>query len=104
MADLDETAKFYEDLGFRPGERTDTSFKVYVNWFSIEFRLKNEKVDNAGIGSYTGIKVDNADEYYDFAVSKGIKPTTETADGPGGSREFTVTDPDGYKLVFFQKK
>ncbi len=105
VKDLDKSAEFYEALGFRPGNRTESSFNVYVNWFSIEFRLATgAAIDNTGTGAYAGVRVDNAKEFYDFAVSKNIKPATEVTDQPGGVREFVITDPDGYKLIFFDKK
>jgi len=48
--------------------------------------------------------VDDADASYQEVVAKGIKPSSEPRDWPWGNREFVVRDPDGYKLVFFQKK
>jgi hypothetical protein len=37
-------------------------------------------------------------------VSKGMNQTSEPQRRPSGNREFVLRDPDGYKLVFFQKK
>ena len=34
----------------------------------------------------------------------GINPEDEPQDVSGGVRELRVRDPDGYKLVFFEKK
>jgi hypothetical protein len=33
-----------------------------------------------------------------------MKPLGEPEVRPSGNREFVLRDPDGYKLVFFQKK
>jgi hypothetical protein len=33
-----------------------------------------------------------------------MKPAGELRVQPSGRREFVLRDPDGYKLVFFQKK
>jgi catechol 2,3-dioxygenase-like lactoylglutathione lyase family enzyme len=105
VADLDKSAEFYGSLGFRPGERTDQSFKTFINWFSIEFRVAAvESIDNANTGAYAGIKVDDADEFYDFVKSKALTPLTDVTERPGKVREFTVADPDGYRLLFFSKK
>lgn len=104
VSDLKKTAEFYETLGFKPDKWTDDSFKIYVNWFSIEFRLTKVPVDNSKTGSYTCISVLDADEYHAFAISKDIQPDGEVTERPDKSREFVITDPNGYKLVFFSKK
>jgi hypothetical protein len=33
-----------------------------------------------------------------------LKPTGEPERRPSGNREFVLRDPDGYNLVFFEKK
>jgi catechol 2,3-dioxygenase-like lactoylglutathione lyase family enzyme len=114
VKDLEQTIAFYEALGFRTGERTDDGVTFYVNWFSVRFQVqsKEEKSDfqkeaNAepkGSGIYINLKVDNADETYKEIIEKGLKPSSEPRDWPWGNREFVLRDPDGYKLVFFQKR
>lgn len=99
--DLDKIAKFYEGLGFRPGERTEDSFKVYVNWFWIQFQ-KGEIETNIS-EAYTYIKVDDIDEFYKHVTSKGYEPHTEPV-LVYGSKQFTIKDPEGYNLTFFSKK
>lgn len=65
---------------------------------------KEAHLDHKGSGVFLSIKVDDADASYQEVVAKGIKPSSEPRDWPWGNREFVVRDPDGYKLVFFQKK
>jgi len=101
VKDLDKTAAFYELLGMRAGKRTDDTYTVYVNWFSIEFQLGKPEPGN---GQITLINVDGVDDFYKELTSKGIKAQGEPAEGNNKRREFTVSDPDGYKLVFFEKK
>ena len=114
VADIAKTAEFYEMLGFRVGERTDNYLKIYLNWFWMWFKVassednpefvKEAQAEPKGGGVYINIAVDNADEAYAEIVAKGYKPSSEPRDWPWGHREFVVRDPDGYKLVFFQKK
>jgi hypothetical protein len=37
-------------------------------------------------------------------VAQGMKPEGEPERTPSGDWEFALRDPDGYRLVFFQKK
>lgn len=105
VKDLKKTAKFYESLGFRLGKQDDETLTVYVNWFWIKFiAQKDAKLDNKGVGAFLNLKVDSADESHKDAVAHGVKPDGEPQNMPGGSREFIITDPDGYKLIFFEKK
>jgi predicted enzyme related to lactoylglutathione lyase len=53
---------------------------------------------------YTYIKVDDVDDTYQGVLAAGMKPDGEPQKRPSGNREFILRDPDGYKLVFFQKK
>jgi len=112
VKDLDATAAFYEALGFRPGNRDDNTLTIYLNWFSIRFVAQAVGADpsfaketapgHEGAGIYTTIKVDDVDEFYKGVIALGIKPVNKPKEWPWGNREFTLRDPDGYKLVFFQ--
>lgn len=104
VGNLKKTAEFYETLGFKPDKWTEDSFKVYVNWFYIEFRTAKEPIDNSQTGVYTRISVADADEFHEFAISKSIQPDGEVTARADKSSEFVITDPDGYKLTFFSKK
>jgi hypothetical protein len=42
--------------------------------------------------------IDYVDAYYRDLIAKGLKPSSEPR-----NREFVICDPDGYKLVFFNK-
>lgn len=114
VQDIAKTAKFYEMLGFRVGERSDTYLKVYLNWFWMQFNAASSadkpefqieaNAQPKGGGLYINIAVNNVDDAYKEVVAKGYKPSSEPRDWPWGTREFVLRDPDGYKLVFFQKK
>ena len=114
VKDLDETIKFYGTLGFEFRKREVNHATAYLNWFSIDFMLtskedkeefiKEAKAEPKGSGIYINIKVADVDEFYKGMVAKGLKPASEPRNWPWGNREFVIRDPDGYKLVFFNKK
>ncbi|MGZ6004740.1 MAG: VOC family protein [Candidatus Saccharimonadales bacterium] len=114
VKDLDRTAKFYDQLGFRFGRRTDNRLVLYVNWFSIDFvtvgkndepaYIKEASAAKKGAGVFIMISVLNVDEFHAELIKSGFKPLGQTEDKPTGKREFVLLDPDGYKLVFFTKK
>jgi catechol 2,3-dioxygenase-like lactoylglutathione lyase family enzyme len=87
---------------------------MYVNWFSVTFVSapdedkpgfqKEAHAEPRGSGLYINIKVVGVDDFYQMVLDKGMKPSSEPHDWPHGTREFVLRDPDGYKLVFFEKK
>lgn len=113
VQDLAKTAEFYEKLGFRPGKQQLGRMTCYVNWFSVDFVEssaedkagfeKEAKLENKGTGMFINISVDDVDEFHMGIIAKGFEPSSEPRDWPWGRREFVLRDPDGYKLVFFQK-
>jgi catechol 2,3-dioxygenase-like lactoylglutathione lyase family enzyme len=113
VKDIAVTADFYEALGFRFGKRDASRLTIYLNWFWMEFVAQDEEdksefqkeatSDNKGAGMFVNVKVENVDEFYEGALAKGLTPSSEPRDWPWGRREFVLRDPDGYKLVFFQK-
>lgn len=101
VSDLNRTIKFYEDLGFNIRIREQDYARAYLNWFWIEFQ-KGKPAAGEGVAQY--ISVESTDETYKQAIAKGFKPEGEPQVVPQGRKEFTLKDPDGYKLVFFSKK
>jgi len=114
VKDLHRTAEFYEILGFRRGNEAPGRVTCYVNWFWVTFVAqdhqtgpelqKETQLPGKGAGLFTYIKVDDVDETYQGVLAAGMKPDGEPQKRPPGKREFILRDPDGYKLVFFQKK
>ena len=114
VKDLRRTAEFYEILGFRRGNEAPGRVTCYVNWFWVTFVAqdhqtgpelqKETQLPGKGAGLFTYIKVDDVDETYQGVLAAGMKPDGEPQKRPPGKREFILRDPDGYKLVFFQKK
>ena len=114
VKNLDKTAKFYSDLGFLVGKRDDERMTLRLNWYFLEFIqidketkqkfLEDAQSNDKGAGIYIYCSVEDVDDFYQFVLSKGMKPSSEPHDWPWGNREFVLRDPDGYKLVFFKKK
>lgn len=102
VSDIAKTKEFYEAVGFQFDRKADKVI-TYLNWFSIEFRQQEGPANN-NCGEYVNIKVDSVDEMAERLQNKGIQPEGQPKDVGGGVRELLVRDPDGYKLVFFQKK
>lgn len=110
---IEKTAKFYEALGFLFSKRESDHISIRLNWFWIDFHAqdKEEKpefqkeahLDHKGAGLFLYIKVEDIDGFYQKLLTKGLNPSSEPRDWPWGNREFALRDPDGYKLVFFQK-
>jgi len=114
VKDLARTAEFYEAIGFRRGKEGPDRVTFYVNWFFVTFIAQDQEADAElrkeaelpakGAGLFLYIKVDDVGDFYEAVRSKGLKSADEPQDRPSGNREFVLRDPDGYKLVFFQKK
>ncbi len=114
VKDIEKTAKFYEDLGFRIDTHKPDHLSLRLNWFWIDFHPQDKEdkpdfqkeavLEPKGAGIFVYLSVDDVDEFYKYLVSNGYKPSSELRDWPWGNREFVIRDPDGYKLVIFKKK
>lgn len=109
-----KSADFYEALDFIVSKRSAAHATIRKNWFKIDLLaidkeakpefLAEAAAEPKGGGIYIDLSVANVDECYADLLAKGVKPSSEPRDWPWGNREFALRDPDGYKLVFFQKK
>jgi catechol 2,3-dioxygenase-like lactoylglutathione lyase family enzyme len=114
VKDLARTADFYETIGFRRGKEESDRATFYVNWFFVTFIAQDREEDEdlrkeaeapvKGAGMSVSIKVDNIADFHQAVVAQGMNPEGEPERTPSGNREFALRDPDGYRLVFFQKK
>ena len=113
--DLEESKAFYQIIGFDfKKENPGISATGYMNWFWVELLLKSKVVtepfkpdvtaQTKGAGLYAHLSVDGIDAYHNYLIENGLSPNSEPQDFPWGHREFTVRDPNGYLLVFFEKK
>ena len=105
VGDLARAAAFYETIGFRRGKQEPDRVTFYVNWFFVTLVVQDQTEAQAkGAGLFLYIKVDDIEDFHKAVLSKGLKPAGGPERQPSGSREFVLRDPDGYNLVFFQKK
>jgi catechol 2,3-dioxygenase-like lactoylglutathione lyase family enzyme len=105
VEDLARAAEFYETIGFRRGKEEPDRVTFYVNWFFVTLVAQDQTdVGAKGAGLSLYIKVDDLEGFHKTVVSKGLNPAGEPERRPSGNREFVLRDPDGYNLVFFQKK
>jgi catechol 2,3-dioxygenase-like lactoylglutathione lyase family enzyme len=106
VEDLARTTDFYETLGFRRGKEEPGRVTFYVNWFFVTFIARDHESDRPanGAGQFLYVKVDDAEAFHTALLAEGMDPAGEPQKGPSGGREFLLRDPDGYNLVFFQKK
>jgi catechol 2,3-dioxygenase-like lactoylglutathione lyase family enzyme len=113
VKDIVKTADFYEKLGFVIDTVSSDHLSARINEFWIDFLSqdkeekvefqKEAKLENKGAGQFIYLNVDNVDEYYEYIKERGLNPKYDPRDWPWGNREFMLRDPDGYKLVFFQR-
>jgi catechol 2,3-dioxygenase-like lactoylglutathione lyase family enzyme len=104
--DLSRSAEFYEAIGFRRGKEEAGQITFYVNWFFVTLIAQeaDAELSGKGTGVLLYIKVDDVEDFHAGVVSLGMTPEGEPEKKPSGNREFVLRDPDGYQLVFFQKK
>jgi len=103
VADLDKTVAFYESLGFKVGKNDGQVATAYVNWFSAEFHLANDIDTSPKDGPLVLVSVE-LDDFYKGVLAAGHTPEYEPQKTINGRREFGLRDPNGYLMVFFEKK
>ena len=80
----------------RPGS-TRRSSEALANTASEEKRNEGEQHLRAYL-------LDDVEDFHKAVLSNGLKPAGEPERQRSGNREFVLRDPEGYNLVFFQKK
>jgi catechol 2,3-dioxygenase-like lactoylglutathione lyase family enzyme len=115
VADIAQTMAFYQHLGFKPINQTETTGEVRLGSMRLSFvaiqtaRGQGEAFEreayasHKGAGIYLNVQVDDVDALYSQVCEAGLKPSSAPRDWPWGHREFVLRDPDRYKLVFYQR-
>jgi catechol 2,3-dioxygenase-like lactoylglutathione lyase family enzyme len=105
VEDLSRAAEFYETIGFRRGKEEPDRITFYVNWFFVTLVAQEQtEAQPKDAGLFLYVKVADVEDFHKAVLSNGLKPAGEPERQPSGNREFVLRDPDGYNLVFFQKK
>lgn len=110
VKDLKASLDFYKRIGFNIEHEDKKSVLVSLQGFTfqlfdmakVEFKLKDNNISK-GEGVFVYIRINNVDSKYNELIRNNIKTSGEPIDWPWGNREFVVKDPDGYKLVFYNK-
>jgi uncharacterized glyoxalase superfamily protein PhnB len=111
--DMKKTLDFYiQSLGFElkmafPNPDNPQYADIIKDGMVLMFILAREHGIDAkekfGGGVYFYLHIDgDIDKYYNELKQKGVKIVVDIKDEPFGVRDFTVEDPDGYKLTFNQ--
>lgn len=103
VKDTTKTYDFYKRLGFRIEVNTPELVKVRINWYWIDFIKASPHKATGSDGLFVYVSVDDVDEAHKWLKANKIE-ATEPEDFKSGRRETMTSDPDGYKLVFFEKK
>src|SRR5687767_928138 len=103
VVDMEKTLAFYEGLGFRIADNDGQIAKAYLNWFSLEFHLAGDIDESLKDGPMVLVSVD-LDEFHKAAVAAGHTPVYGPEKIVKGRKEFALRDPNGYLMVFFEKK
>ncbi len=108
-----KTADFYQKVGFTIDRNEPDHVSVSLGDYWMDFHpgskedkpeFQEEAVSTPkGIGLFLYFRVTEIDNFYQELLEKGLVTSSEPRDWPWGNREFVVRDPDGYKLVFYQK-
>lgn len=111
VSSIEQSVTFYQeqlgfDLGFAmTGDGGSMVYASVVNgavtiMLGYDDLPDGEKRLGGGVVLYTYL--DDVDGYYERVRSAGTAMTEEITDQYWGDRTFTVTDPDGYVLIFAQ--
>lgn len=117
VGNLENTRAFYEGLGFKAslveedylemhlGDETEVhlEFVPISDKFPINELFDSNKSQVRGHGVFQFIRVQNVDDYCRTLQEAGYTPDGPPKNWPWKQREFVLTDPDGYKLIFWQK-
>jgi len=109
VADLQASAEFYNQLGFTVSGEDRSMIRATLGSITLtlldqrEAFFQQDTPREKGAGLFLEIETDDVNGCYEELIGKGLKPSGEPHDWPWGNREFAVKDPDGYRIVFWQK-
>ena len=114
VRDVGVSVAFYGDVIGMAVNYEEPHFAIVgVDEFCIMLQTEEEGyrprefADEEGIhrhkcaGATVQFEVDDVDAYYTDLLEQGVTTLGEPTDQPWGWREFSVADPDGYRLVFW---
>jgi uncharacterized glyoxalase superfamily protein PhnB len=105
VSDVDTALEYYRDvLGFSvEGRHVDESGTVvFGSVLCGGANLYFSRSDSPHDVCRCWIHANDVDSLAHFAGERGARITENVEDKPWGYRQFTVRDPDGHQLTFFQ--
>ncbi|MFN0084047.1 MAG: VOC family protein [Blastocatellia bacterium] len=100
--DLEQSARFFLDLGFEVVNRPDGWIFVERDNCMIMLGECPDALRASGLGdhSYFGyLLVDDIDGYHGEVAARGVEICSPIADKPWGLREFGVRSPEGHRMT-----
>lgn len=102
--DLEETRKFYQSaLGFNTRDTAEGTLTVEQHGEALIFTSGNLWEDPPGFSGTIYLTVPDVDSYY-IDVKDKVPVAWPLQDMAYGSREFGITDCNGYHLAFQQQQ
>ncbi|MEQ8524681.1 VOC family protein [Gracilimonas sp.] len=109
--DINATLKHYEKIGFNVEVIKEGHLKIALSNFEFEFHDKKLETieelkaeankDPKGNGAFIYVK--SNDIYTDYeSIKESGAIVSNISKRPWGTIEFSITDPDGYKLMIYQ--
>lgn len=106
VQDLKGSSQFFLDLGFQMYNEPEGWVFVKKDNCMIMLGECKDAIAPQDLGDHSYfayLRVDNADEFYQELINKGIKPTTNIESKPWGMREFSLRTPEGHRLMIGQR-
>jgi len=114
VRDVEASVAFYADVIGMQINYEEPHFAILsVDDFRIMLHTDPETLDSREpqeaedlhrrkcVGATIQFEVEDVDAYYVNLLEQGVTVLTEPTDQPWGWRDLSVTDPDGYRLVFW---
>jgi uncharacterized glyoxalase superfamily protein PhnB len=107
VKDLARSVEFYRDmLGFTVDFEADGWSFLSRDQFRLMLGHCPDEVPARDIHDHSWfahVTVEAIDELHREFKQRGVNPTQDIEDKPWGMREFTVTTPEGHRIVFGQE-
>lgn len=115
VKDPQASADFYKLLGFQVLSQNERLAEIRLGDMKFDLISTAAAADNGpefekeatsepkGAGLYLNIETSAIDTFYQTICNLGLEPSSKPRNWPWKHREFVLRDPDGYKLVFFEK-
>ena len=114
VEDSRSTEEFYSRIGFAVTKAGKGHIRITLDAIELEFH--DERAESIpefileagrrpkGAGIYFYFRVPELELFHQSLINNGVAVKSGITERPWGNLEIIVSDPDGYNLVFYQKK